>query len=161
MRTGSASAGWPTYLFMASLVICAGIMALALASGLTLAIVPGVTYAVAATAIYSIYQTEAQRAAEPQITAAAAGAVVARSLTDVAIPASFRVVGARGACPLGRRVGDVLSVDAAGGVSPQVCPHAEAMLQAASLEAGESDVTEWCCPIYDHLLVFRPEAVAA
>jgi hypothetical protein len=142
---------------MASLVICAGVIALALASGLTIAIVPGLTYAVAATAIYSIYQTESQRAAEPR----AEAAVIARGLADVAIPSSFRVVGARGVCPLGREVGDVLTVDAAGSVTPQVCPHAEAALRAASLEAGEPGITDWCCPVYDHLLVFRPEALAA
>ena len=45
------------------------------------------------------------------------------------------------------------SLAATGSVIPSLCAEAEAVLRMAA--ADDSEVREWCCPVYDHLLVFR------
>ena len=74
---------------------------------------------------------------------------------------SFRVVDTLGACPLGRRLGDVITVTPGHPTTPQVCPAAETVLRLAA--ADGRDVNRWCCPIYDHMLVLEkvPAATAA
>ncbi|MDA0264762.1 MAG: hypothetical protein O2803_11500 [Chloroflexi bacterium] len=66
---------------------------------------------------------------------------------------TFRVVASRGICPKGFVEGDFLTVPAGGPVAPALCPAAEEVLRLAAED--NSDVREWCCPIYDHLLVFK------
>lgn len=67
--------------------------------------------------------------------------------------ATFKVVGSRGICPRGMGQGDFVEVGADGSVSPGLCAEAEAVLCMASED--HSEVREWCCPVYDHLLVFK------
>jgi hypothetical protein len=43
---------------------------------------------------------------------------------------------------------------------PRLCEHAQAVLRRASAERDDAAVHEWCCPVYDHLLVFQPEQAA-
>ena len=67
--------------------------------------------------------------------------------------ATFKVVGSRGICPKGVGQGDFVEVTASGPVTPGLCPAAEAVLHMAAKD--NSEVREWCCPVYDHLLVFK------
>ncbi len=136
--------GWAEFLMLASLAIGAGIVAAAIAGGWTIALVPGITYGLAIVGAYGLYQRLEERA---QIAA------------EVPAPARFQVVDTRGVCPLGHRKGDLLTVDAAGSVAPQVCPAAAAVLELAA--DSEEEVQEWCCPVYDHMLVFRRQLKAA
>ena len=73
-----------------------------------------------------------------------------------AAAATFRVVNARGECPAGRRTGDLVSIDAAGSVTPELCPPAEAVLRLAA-QGAEEERQDWCCPIFDHQLAFQRE----
>jgi hypothetical protein len=72
-----------------------------------------------------------------------------------AAPVAFRAVGGRGECPLGRREGDVVVVDAAGSITPEVCVAAQTVLRLAATAEDQREVKEWCCPIFDHQLVFQ------
>ncbi len=130
---------------LASLLAVAGLLTLAFFNEWTIALVPGLTYALAVLVTYGAYRRyagERLRAAEP-------------------VPmAAFRVVGGRGECPLGLRKGDLVTVGAGGAVAPALCSAAVAVLRLASAD-GEADVKEWCCPVYEHQLVFRQEAKAA
>ncbi|MEE8465652.1 MAG: hypothetical protein V3S68_04190 [Dehalococcoidia bacterium] len=67
--------------------------------------------------------------------------------------ATFKVVGSRGICPKGVVQGDFIEVTASGPVIPSLCPVAETILHLAAVD--DSEVREWCCPVYDHLLVFK------
>ncbi len=112
------------------------------AGGLWLvALVPGLTYVLAIGAAYALYRRyTSERAAASQ---------------SIGVTASFRVVDVRGECPLGRQKGDLLRVDSAGSVVPQLCEPAERVLRlVASDGEGQAD-QRWCCPVYDHLLVFQ------
>ena len=73
----------------------------------------------------------------------------------VDIPAAtyFKVVGSRGICPKGVTQGDFLKLAASGEVTPSLCAEAEAVLRIAAEDNSED--REWCCPVYDHLLVFK------
>ena len=105
------------------------------------ALVPGLTYVLAIGVAYALYRRyESERAA-------ASGSIVAT--------ASFRVVDVRGECPLGRQMGDVLSMDAAGSVVPDLCQPAERVLRLAATASDEQANQHWYCPIYDHPLVFQ------
>ena len=67
----------------------------------------------------------------------------------------FRVVGSRGVCPRGMKPGDLVTLSQSGSISPSLCPLAEATLRSVAASGTDpSEPTEWCCPIYDHLLVF-------
>lgn len=66
---------------------------------------------------------------------------------------TFKVTGARGICPRGVVQGEFIEVTASGPVIPSLCPVAETVLHMAA--ADDSEVREWCCPVYDHLLVFK------
>lgn len=111
-------------------------------------LVPTASYAVATVGTYAgyrVYSQERDRSA----------ALPAKQETE---PVKFRVVHTMGTCPLGHSTGDVITVSASGSVEPVVCPEAASMLQMA---ARDGHVARWCCPVYDHMLVFRKEAVAA
>ena len=54
-----------------------------------------------------------------------------------------------------------VSVGSGGEITPELCPHAETVLRLASTEDEQPGVRQWCCPVYDHLLVFRRERLAA
>lgn len=99
-----------------------------------------------------------QRAVTP-MAAATDGSPAAAVWADRPAASAFRVVGARGTCPLGYRKGEVITVGEGGAVSPHLCPAAEAVLRLAA--AGEDGAERWCCPVYEHLLVFQRERIAA
>lgn len=75
--------------------------------------------------------------------------------------ARFRVVDARGVCPSGFRIGDSITVGPSGSVAPELCPAAQAVLRLAATADESQEVKEWCCPVFDHLLVFRREVQVA
>lgn len=113
-------------------------------------LVPAASYAIASAGAYAGYRVhQRERAA----------AAVREEAADRKVTVKFRVVDTRGACPLGRRTGDVIAVGEDGAVSPFVCPEAAAVLQIAARDG--QNVEQWCCPVYDHMLVMRREAVAA
>lgn len=128
----------------ASLLVVAGLLAVGLTNGWEIALVPALTYALAVVATYVGYRQ-----------------YVAREIAAAKPPVRFEVVGARGVCPLGYHEGDVVTVGAAGGVTPRLCQPAQAMLRVAAEDSANGDVQEWCCPVYEHMLVFRPLAKAA
>jgi hypothetical protein len=142
MATIAVRVSWPDLVWLAGVVVIGGLLALCLSAGWAIAVVPGATYLVAGTAALAVYRIATRRRAE------------------LGLPASYRVVDAKGTCLLGRQVGDVISIGAAGNITPHLCPHAEAALRLASTETEEA-TSEWCCPVYDHLLVFQREALAA
>ena len=111
------------------------------------ALVPGLTYILAIGAAYALYR----RYASEQVAAS----------QSIRTAASFRVVDVRGECPLGRRKGDVVSVDGAGSVVPQLCQPAVSVLRLAASDGERPETQRWCCPVYDHLLVFQRTAKAA
>ncbi len=127
------------------LLAVAALLVPAFLGGWIIALVPGLTYVLAIGAAYMLYRR--YRSEQAQVEPAA-------------VAVTFRVVDVRGVCPLGRQTDDVVTVDLAGSAAPLLCPPAEAMLRlAAAEEEGESN--QWCCPIFDHLLVFQREVQAA
>ncbi len=111
-------------------------------------LIPAASYAVATVGTYAGYRVySGERARAPALLA-----------EEESEPVKFRVVHAMGTCPMGYSTGDVIAVSASGSTEPVVCPEAAAVLQMA---AGDGHVARWCCPVYDHMLVFRKEAVAA
>lgn len=72
---------------------------------------------------------------------------------DMPAATYFKVVGTRGLCPRGIVQNDFLKMSADGTVAPGICPAAEKVLHMAADD--DSDVREWCCPVYDHMLVFK------
>ncbi|MBC8279646.1 MAG: hypothetical protein H8E48_02565 [Chloroflexi bacterium] len=74
---------------------------------------------------------------------------------DMTSATFFKVVGTRGICPRGLTEGDFLKAGADGSIAPALCAEAEAVLRMAA--GVDIDVKEWCCPIYDHLLVFEKQ----
>ena len=135
--------GLPEVVAMGSLLFLAALVALFVVEW-PVGLIPAATYAVATVGSYAGYRqyVRERRKAEE-------GERVKR----------FRVVETRGVCPLGRRAGEVLMVSG-GDVSPFVCPEASAVLQAASAAQGDA-ARKWCCPVYDHLLVFEKARAAA
>ena len=148
MWTINLRLGLAEFFALASLLAVAGLLTLAFANGWTIALVPGLTYALAIGVTYVLYQQYASKEA--------------RASQPAALSTRFQVVNVQGVCPLGRRKGDLVTVDRAGSaVVPQLCPPAEAILRLAAAAGEEQEVKEWCCPIFDHLLVFRRELRAA
>lgn len=77
-------------------------------------------------------------------------------------PMNFRVIDTHGECPKGIRMGDMISVTGTWReVTPHLCPYAESVLRVAAMEDEVAGIGEWCCPVYDHLLVFRREISTA
>ncbi len=80
------------------------------------------------------------------------------STQGVARKISFRVVGSQGNCRVGANVGTLVTLNGVDGdISPRLCPLAGHALRAAAFWDEISEVDEWCCPVFDHLLVFRRE----
>jgi hypothetical protein len=152
MRIGSKSVGVPEYLLLLTLALVAGLVVWGVRAGWAIVLVPGMIYFVGAVAIYGIYRIESRRLE-------GATQIVSRIASLGA--AVFRIVETRGVCVRGRQVGELVSVGSEGEITPELCSHAAAVLRRAAVEDEESSVERWCCPVYDHLLVFRRELVAA
>ncbi|MCI0899999.1 MAG: hypothetical protein J4N70_03635 [Chloroflexi bacterium] len=154
------------------LLIAIGVT-IAVTTSTPLALLPGVTYAAAVGMAYMVYRHYLKVRQDGAATVVAAKGEEA-ALSDshplseagwedeltldppewVDLPATiFKVVGARGICPMGVIQGDYLKVTTNGPVTPGLCPQAEAVLHMAA--GDNSEVREWCCPVYDHLLVFK------
>ncbi|HLA18023.1 MAG TPA: hypothetical protein VJ253_01725 [Dehalococcoidia bacterium] len=129
-----------------SLTAVVGLVALGLANDWEIAVVPAVTYALAISVAYAGYRQYVKEKSATKI---------------LALPVRFRVVDSRGVCPLGYRKGDFVTVTSGQFVAPQLCPPAEAVLRLAAETSEEAPPQEWCCPVYEHLLVFKREQVAA
>jgi hypothetical protein len=132
--------GWAELVLAGALLLGFSLVTLGLVAGWTIALVPGVTYTLALVLIYAGVRLYLS----PEI----------ESSVPFEAVAHFKVVGVRGRCLMSREEGDVIKVGPAGGVTPVLCGPAERVLRSA---AGNSDaeVDEWCCPIHDHMLVFR------
>jgi len=134
--------GIPEIVFLASIAFLSGLVVLFVLAW-PVGLVPTVTYGMASVAAYAGYR---QHAAE-QAHLAEAERVVA-----------FRVIETRGTCPVGRRRGDLVTVSGSV-VTPFLCEEASAVLKIASTSRDADK--EWCCPLYEHLLVFKREKLAA
>jgi len=135
--------GLPEVITMGSLLFLAALVVLLIVEW-PVGLVPAVSYAIASVGAYAGYRQYVRERNKAEVTER-----VQR----------FRVVETRGVCPLGHRTGDVMMVSG-NDVSPLVCAEASAVLRAASAADGEA-ARKWCCPVYDHLLVFERERVAA
>src|SRR5574341_2440930 len=122
-----------------SLVFVVALMALFIAEW-PIGLIPAASYALATAGTYAGYRVYSRE----QVNAARLAELESESV-------KFRVVHTMGTCPLGHSTGDVIAVNASGSVEPMVCPEAAAMLQIA---ARDGHVARWCCPVYDHMLVF-------
>ena len=138
--------GFPELFTGVSLIAVAGLVALALTTDWTIAVVPGLTYSLAIVAAYAGYRQYVREKSVPKA---------------LELPARFRIVDSRGVCQLGYRKGDFVTVTPRRLVVPQLCPAAEAVLRLAVDAGDETQAQEWCCPVYEHLLVFRREQAAA
>ncbi len=135
--------GLPEVVTMGSLLFLAALVVLFIVEW-PVGLVPAVAYAVASVGAYAGYRQYVRERGQAE-----EGERVQR----------FRVLETRGVCPLGRRAGELLTVSG-GDVSPFVCPEASAVLRAAS-EADADPARKWCCPVYDHMLVFEKQRAAA
>jgi hypothetical protein len=130
---------------LASLGVVAAVITVAIIEW-PVAVVPAGTYALGMSVAYGMYRrysNESSHAAAHARQAEAHGVI-------------FRVVETHGVCPLGRRIGDYVTVRN-GGTAPDICPEAAGVLRLA---ARDGQVKQWCCPIYEHMLVFERERVA-
>lgn len=150
MLTLNLRLGIAELVLMASLVILGALVVLFIVEW-PVGLVPAASYAFAMVGTYSGFRLYTRERTE-------AAALLEQQALDEAEPVMFRIVETRGVCPLGHGTGDVIAVDAAGWTAPVVCPEATAMLQMA---ARDGHVEQWCCPVYDHMLVFKKEGVAA
>ncbi len=144
MWTINVRLGWVEWFTLFSVLAVTVLVGAAFRAGWFIALVPGLTYLLAIGAAYLLYVSDRDKGGEAS-----------------AVAAAFRVVDSRGVCPLGRRSGELVRVDPAGSVVPQLCPPAEAVLRQAVITGQEQEVKRWCCPIFDHLLVFEREHSAA
>lgn len=148
---------------LSGFLIVATIVGVALSNGWIIAIIPGITYVLAVTAAYLLhrrYGVARASAAQPQA-AARQRAVLRPVVVPVqAAPLAFRVVDTRGVCPLGYKKGVVVTMTTGGSVHPPLCAAAETVLRLAAKE-DPTKSSDWCCPVYEHLLVFRREAQTA
>ena len=129
-----------------SLAAVVGLIALGLANGWEIALVPAVTYTIAISVAYAGYRQYVREKS---------------GLKLLQLPVRFQVVDSRGVCPFGHRKGDLVTVASGRPLVPQLCPPAEAVLRLAAEAGEEASAQEWCCPVYEHLLVFKREQVAA
>ena len=126
-----------------SLLLLAG-LAVLFALQWPVGLIPAVTFAMANGAAYAGYRLyERERARE-------AGSKVVQ----------FRVIDRHGVCPLGRQVGDLISYSGEH-TEPFICKEARAVLGMATSAPAWQLPKEWCCPVYEHMLVFRQEKAAA
>ena len=147
-----------------SFAVVVAVVTFAVLSGWTIALVPGLAYVIAMLAAYVAYRLSRRRTVATGYAAAASQVfqhadsqtfTPSPALSEAAV-ATFRVTDIVGVCPLGYDVGTVISVDPSGVVQPRLCAPAETVLRFAA-NGEEDEVNEWCCPIYDHFLVFRRE----
>lgn len=150
MWTINLRLGFPELALAASLTFLAGLIVLFIVQW-PVGLVPAASYGLAIVGAYLAYRLHERERARAVLRAPEESAV--KQIVR------FRVVDTRGACPLGRRRGDVITISPTAHPLPAVCPMAEAVLRSAA--ADTPDVDHWCCPIYDHLLVFRREPAAA
>jgi len=143
------------------------IVGIAISKGWVIAVIPGITYVLAMAAAYLLQRHfQAARASAAQLQAAARQPATARvELRPVVVPVqapalAFRVVDTRGVCPLGYKKGTVVTMTTGGSVHPPLCAAAEAVLRLAAKE-DPTKASDWCCPVYQHLLVFHREPQAA
>lgn len=143
MSVNPVRVGVPEYVLVAVVLAVGALVGWAVAVGWPVAILPGLMLLVASLAVYGMYRIESTR---------------------LETSVWFRVTEKRGECPLGRQVGDRVAIAPGLGAVPQLCDHAQAVLRRASVESADPadlDVHEWCCPVYDHMLVFQREPAAA
>ncbi|MDO8615469.1 MAG: hypothetical protein Q7T33_06990 [Dehalococcoidia bacterium] len=146
MWTLNLRIGPAEFILLASVLVAAALAGVAFTQDWLYALVPAMTYVLASAAGYGLWrrlQSEQQ------------------AIADTGATVRFRVVGGRGVCPLGHREGDLVAVSPRGAATPMVCPEAQAVLRLAAANGGGQQVKEWCCPVYEHMLVFRRERVAA
>lgn len=137
MRARRIGLGRADLAWLLGVVVIAAAVTFFVSQGWEIAVVPGMTYLAATTAALAVYRIQERRRAE------------------LGLPASFRVIDGRGRCLRGYGVGEVFRVGADGKVFPSVCEHAETVLKQAAASGDDYDLTEWCCPVYEHLLVFQ------
>ena len=155
------------FIFVLSIIVVVAVVLFGALNGWVIAIVPGVTYVIATGVAYLLYrQFVKERASTVDGVSIQTEVFVGQPEQVAHVPAlaeavSFRIVGAKGACPLGHKPGQIVTLSQEGHVSPQLCPAAEATLRIAATDGKGQEVKDWCCPIYDHMLVFRRQAQAA
>ncbi len=144
-------------------LLVAAIVGVAISKGWTIAIIPGITYALAMTAAYLLhrrYGAARASAAQPQAAARQPAELRPVVVPVQTAPLAFRVVDTRGVCPLGYKKGVVVTMTTGGSVHPPLCAAAETVLRLAAKE-DPAKSSDWCCPVYEHLLVFRRETQTA
>jgi hypothetical protein len=144
MWTLNLRIGWPEFLLAGSLAFLAGLVVLFILEW-PVGLIPAGTYAITSVGAYAGFR---QSSREQE-----------RQRAEERAPTRFRIVGGVGTCPLGLRTGQEVAVPAIGSPTPMICAEAEAVLRMAA--ADGQVVRQWCCPVYDHMLVFEKEAVAA
>ncbi|MBI4299323.1 MAG: hypothetical protein HY666_06155 [Chloroflexi bacterium] len=168
MRTRKFQLGVAEYLTLAGLFVGMGVAAAVLVSGWPIALVPVLTYFLALTATYLLYRqysTEKKQAQEIRTLSRGQNSYSAISVeasgSTGALVAMFEVVDTRGVCPLGLRRGDSIVMYAEGSVIPQLCSPAMEVLGLAAKPVQGQEIKKWCCPIFDHFLVFEKVPKAA
>lgn len=141
MCTVNFRVGLAELLVAASAAVIVGLLVVALIYNWTYGLIPALTYGLAIAVSYVIYTRYRDLEAE--------------STVPFESVAHFKVVDSRGQCTLGRKTGDVIKVGPAGGVTPLLCAPAAFALRRAAADASRGSVDEWCCPVYDHMLVFQ------
>ncbi|MEE9285299.1 MAG: hypothetical protein V3V35_06180, partial [Dehalococcoidia bacterium] len=148
MAFGKLRLGLIEWALFAGLAVTAGLLAWRAQTNGTLALVLGLTLAVTAGMAYVLYRVEARSATRVRAAARpwqeTRRPAVLPTVVEADVRAAFRVVGTRGVCVKGRRVGEVVRVGTAGQVSPALCSFGEATVRLAA-ESGESATKEWCC----------------
>lgn len=134
--------GFAELMLVASVGLLAGLCVLFVVEW-PVALIPAGTYGIASVASYAGYRQYARERQQ-----AKANETIAQ----------FRVVDTRGVCPAGRQPGDVITL-MAGATTPFVCEAAGTVLRMAAADGMNGQ--QWCCPVYEHLLVFEREKVAA
>ena len=155
------------------LMIAVGVT-IAVTTSSTLALMPGITYAVLLGMAYLVYRhylnvrpgaVETAESVKKDITfkmdvhplleTGWEDMLATDSKEWIDMPAStyFKVVGTRGLCPRGIIENDFVKMSADGRITPGLCPEAEKVLHMAAED--DSEIREWCCPVYDHMLVFK------
>ncbi|MFQ5473407.1 MAG: hypothetical protein ACE5FA_11060 [Dehalococcoidia bacterium] len=133
--------GFAELLVAASAVAVVGLLVVALVYDWTYGLIPALTYGLAIAVSYGVYARFRE--------------IEAESTVPFESVVHFKVIDTKGECTLGRRTGDVIKVGPAGGITPTLCAPAAFALRRAATDASRGSVDEWCCPIHDHMLVFR------
>ena len=160
------------------LLMIAASVAIAVTPSSPMVLLPGISYAIAIGLAYAFYRHFQSVRPDTAETANAASVATNRPFrmdvhpllesgweddlatespewVDMTAATFFKVVGTRGTCPRGLTEGDFLRAGSDGSISPALCAEAEAVLRMAA--GVDIDVKQWCCPIYDHMLVFKKQ----